>query len=203
MNRSALVKRQFFVLVLFLSSGYAPIALLSPQGFAAAEWMDLFDGQSMNGWRASENESTWKVQDGCLVAQGERSHLFYEGLIGDHDFRNFDLQIEVRVAPQANSGVYFHTAYQSTGWPSQGYEIQINNSYLGTGDYRELKCTGSLYGVRNIYKSYLPDNEWTLVRVCVVQNRVRVWVNGVPTVDYLQPESPHRGRRATVSCRAR
>ena len=47
----------------------------------------------------------------------------------------------------------FHTAYQETGWPTKGYEVQINNTCLGHGNYRELKRTGSLYGVRNVTKS--------------------------------------------------
>jgi hypothetical protein len=30
--------------------------------------------------------------------------------------------------PICNSGVYFHTVYQDTGWPDRGFEVQINNT---------------------------------------------------------------------------
>ena len=109
---------------------------------AGTPWRSLFDGKSLQGWRASENADTWRVEDGTLVAHGPRSHLFYEGPVGDHDFRNFELVAEVRTEKACNSGIYFHTAFQESGWPGKGYEVQINNSrgggkVQGVETYRE------------------------------------------------------------------
>jgi hypothetical protein len=156
------------------------------------EWVALFDGSSLKGWRAAEHPETWRVEDGCLTADGPRSHLFYQGPVGDHDFRNFELEVEVMTEPGANSGVYFHTQYQESGWPDMGYEVQINNSHRDSGNYRELKRTGSLYGVRNLYQSFVPDNTWFRIHIRVVGNRICVWVNDLPAVDYLEPEQPYR-----------
>jgi hypothetical protein len=161
---------------------------------SASDWIPLFDGRSLAGWRAAEHPNTWSVDQGQLVAKGPRSHLFYAGPVGNADFRNFELEAEIKTGDQANSGIYFHTEYQETGWPDKGYEVQINNTYPGAGDYRERKKTGSLYGVRDIYKSGVADGEWFRLRVRVVANRIRVWVNDFPTVDYLQPENPPRSR---------
>lgn len=162
---------------------------------STSEWTPLFDGRSLDGWKASEHSDTWKVVDGCLVANGPRSHLFYEGPVGDHGFRNFELEAEVRTDPGCNTGVFFHTQYQQTGWPKKGYELQINNTYQGVGNYRELKRTGSLYGVRNIYSVCAPDGEWFRVRVRVVGHRICVWVNEHQTVDYLQAKECFRKPR--------
>jgi len=173
----------------------AAIGLLaSPAGAAAPTegWADLFNGRSLNGWRAAEHAETWRVADGCLVAKGPRSHLFYDGPVANHDFQNFELVAEVRTERGANSGIFFHTAYQAKGWPKKGYEVQINNTHAGSGAYRELKRTGSLYGVRNIYKGCVADGDWFRVRVRVVGKRVCIWVNDWPTVDYLEPEKPAR-----------
>ena len=148
---------------------------------AEDEWFQLFDGKSLAGWSASENPETWKVEDGCLVCQGARSHLFYQGEVEDHQFKNFELEVELKTDPLANSGIYIHTAYQESGWPEKGYEIQINNSHQGSGAYRELKRTGSLYAVRNVYKSGVEDGHWFRMRVTVAGNRIRVWVNDLPT----------------------
>ena len=90
------------------------------------------------------------------------------------------------------SGIFLHTEYQETGWPSRGYEVQINNTHKGSGDYRELKRTGSLYAVRNIYKSCVHDGEWFRVRVRVIGKRICVWVNDGLTVDYVEPPTPPR-----------
>lgn len=163
-----------------------------PATAADGDWIALFDGRSLDGWRASESQETWSVEDGCLVASGPRSHLFYNGPVADHSFKNFELEAEVKTAAGANSGIYFHTRFQEAGFPDRGYEVQINNSHLGTGNYRELKRTGSLYAVRNVYRSCATDNEWFRVRIKVVGFRIRIWVNDYPTVDYVQPAMPTR-----------
>ena len=40
-------------------------------------WISLFNGKSLNGWKANENPESFKVEEGAIVAQGNRSHLFY------------------------------------------------------------------------------------------------------------------------------
>ncbi|MCL4795283.1 MAG: DUF1080 domain-containing protein [Bryobacteraceae bacterium] len=157
----------------------------------AETWRDLFDGRSLAGWRASENPDSWKVTaDGLLFADGPRSHLFYEGTGDGANFRNFELELEVKTAPGCNSGVYFHTEYQEKGWPDKGFEIQINNTATGEGGYRENKRTGSLYGIRNVYKPLARDDEWTSIRIHVAGKRIQAWVNGMMTVDFLEPSPP-------------
>jgi len=159
---------------------------------SADKWTDLFDGRSLHGWRASEHKNTWRVEEGCLVGQGPRSHLFYQGAVGNHDFRNFELEVEVCTERFADSGIFLHTAYQPSGWPANGYEIQINNTRRGSANCRETVRTGSLNAVRNIYTSCVTDGQWFRVRLSVIGGRIRVWVNDLPTVDYIEPEKPYR-----------
>ena len=161
-------------------------------GGEGGAWVSLFDGKSLSGWKASENAGTWTVRNGCLVARGPRSHLFYAGPLGGGAFKNFELDVEAKTEVGANSGVFFHTAYEDKGWPTKGYEVQINNTQVGEGNYRELKRTGSLYAVRNIAKSFVKDGQWFRMRVRVVGRRVCVHVDGHLTVDYLQPTRPER-----------
>lgn len=164
---------------------------------ASDDWLPLFDGASLQGWKASEHSDSWQVVDGCLVADGARSHLFYDGPVGNHEFRNFELVAEVKTRRLANTGIFFHTSFQQSGWPKQGYEVQINNTHPGIGKHRELKRTGSLYAVRNIYKSCVKDDQWFEIRVRVIGDRIGAWVNGQPTVDYIQPAEPARGENRT------
>jgi hypothetical protein len=164
---------------------------LLPVGFAAesavGDWQALFDGASLAGWRASENAGGFRVVDGTILCQGSRSHLFYEGPGGGASFRNFELEAEVQTQPGANSGLYFHTRYQERGWPEHGHEIQINNTATGEGGYRENKKTGSLYGIRNLYKQCVADREWFRLRLIVRGPHYAVWVNDLPVVDYVDP----------------
>ena len=130
----------------------SPFQVRSADPASEPGWFSLFDGRSLDGWRASETKNAFKIVDGSILCDGGRSHLFYAGPIQNARFRNFEFEAEVRTQPGANSGIFFHTAYQETDWPAQGYEVQINNTATGEGGYRENKKTGSLYGVRNLHK---------------------------------------------------
>lgn len=153
-------------------------------------WTELFDGHSLDGWRPSEHKDSWKVQDGCLVADGGRSHLFYAGAFHGADFKNFELEVECQARRLCNSGVYFHTRYQETNFPGKGFEIQINNTFPGDGSYRERKKTGSLYGIRNVYKQFIGDDEWFKIRTLVRGKSVQIRLNDMLVVDYVEPTPP-------------
>ena len=154
-----------------------------PKGY---NWQPLFDGKTLNGWRASEAPGSFEVRDGAIVVRGPRSHLFYVGEVGQHDFRSFELQLEVMTKPGANSGVYFHTAWQDEGWPAKGYEVQVNNSQS------DSKRTAGLYGVEDNYQAPVKDNVWFTLRVRVEGNRIRTFVDDKPIIDYTQPQQPER-----------
>jgi len=147
-----------------------------------AEWKNLFDGKTLNGWKASENKGTFSVRDGMIVAAGPRSHLFYVGPIQDANFKNFELKADVMTKPGSNAGIYFHTEYQETGWPSKGYEAQVNNTHT---DWRK---TGSLYAVKDVNESPAKDNEWFTEHIIVQDKRIIIKVNDKITVDWTEPE---------------
>ncbi len=163
-----------------------------PQLQQNGEWIPLFDGNTLNGWTASENQETWRVVDTVLVCEGQRSHLFYTGDVNDGRFKNFEFKADVMTREQANSGIYIHTAYQEEGWPDKGYEIQINNSFVGNPDNPELKKTAGLYGIRNKYLSVVDDNKWFTMHIIVKGKRIRVKVNDQLVTDYTEPENPYR-----------
>ena len=153
-------------------------------------WLDLFDGHSLDNWRPSENKASWKVVNGQLAAEGPRSHLFYDGPVKGASFRNFELEVEAMARPGCNSGVYFHTAYQETNFPQKGFEVQIANTAGGENGYMERKKTGSLYGVRNVYKQFIADDQWFKIYVAVRGKNVEIRLNGMLVVDYTEPTPP-------------
>ena len=149
---------------------------------ALTGWHNLFDGKTLNGWKASENKDTFSVKDGAIVANGERSHLFYVGPVMNADFKNFEWKADVMTMSNSNSGMYFHTEYQETGWPEKGHEAQVNNS---DSDWRR---TGGLYAVVDVTEPPAKDNEWFTQHIIVKDKRIIVKVNGKILVDYTEPE---------------
>lgn len=187
-----------------LSASLALAAIFSlVAGPAVAEdgFIELFNGKDLAGWTpSSENPESFSVSDGILVVKGGKSHLFYTGEVNGATFKDFELKVRAKTLPGANSGVYFHTALQTEGWPEQGYECQVNSTH------KDPKKTGSLYGVKNIVvlkdgedvpkggdaevRETAPstDGEWFDYHITVQGQRIVIRVNGEITVDYTEPE---------------
>jgi hypothetical protein len=166
---------------------WLPVILISVLAFrfarpASSEWVPLFDGYSLKGWSVGENAGTFSVKDGQIVVHGPTAHLFYEGDYNNHVFKNFELKVDVMTYPGANSGIYFHTKFQESGWPKTGFEVQVNNSHT------DWKRTGSLYDVVNIKEVYVKDMEWFTEYVKVDGKHVIIKLNDKVVVDYTEPK---------------
>ncbi|HVE61553.1 MAG TPA: DUF1080 domain-containing protein, partial [Chitinophagaceae bacterium] len=146
------------------------------------QWISLFDGKSLADWKASENPASFSIENGMIKVHGPRAHLFYAGPVMNHQFKNFEFKAQVMTTPGSNSGIFFHTAYQETGWPSKGYEVQVNNTQ---SDWRR---TGSLYAVQDVKEVYVKDNEWYTEYIKVEGKRITVKINDRTVVDYTEPE---------------
>ncbi len=153
-----------------------------PSSNVKKEWTKLFDGKTLTGWKAAENPATFSVQDGAIVVFGPRAHLFYEGAVGNHDFKNFEFKAKVMTMPGSNSGIFIHTAYQQDGWPAQGYEIQVNQSHT---DWRK---TGSVYSFQDVKEVFVKDNEWYTEHIIVQGKKVTVKINDKVINEYTEPD---------------
>lgn len=146
-------------------------------------WTPLFDGKSLDGWKASENTGTFTVKDGEILVHGARSHLYYVGPVNNANFTNFEFKADVKTEINANSGIYFHTAYQDTDWPAKGFEVQVNNTHT------DIKKTGSLYNVKDSnHQSRAFDYEWFTEHIIVQGKHVTIKVNGHTVVEWTQPD---------------
>ena len=88
--------------------------------------------------------------------------------------------------PGANSGIYFHTAYQQDGWPAKGYEAQVNNSHT---DWRR---TGSLYAIQDVKEVFVADNEWFTEHIIVKGKKITIKINNKTVVEYTEPDNVER-----------
>jgi len=158
-------------------------------------WISLFDGKSLDGWKVGDNAPTFHADSGMIIVHGNTAHLFYDGGVNQHHFKNFEFKADVMTRPGANSGIYFHTEFQQAGWPQKGYEVQVNNSHT---DWRR---TGSLYGIKDVKEVYVKDNEWFTEYIKVVGKRVIIKLNDQTVVDYTEPENVSQQRGEDNSLR--
>jgi hypothetical protein len=158
---------------------------MAPLACAQDGWVSLFNGKDFTGWKVNENTASFTIKDGAIVSHGDRSHCFYVGPVGNHDFKNFELKVDVKTEPGSNGGIYFHTAYQNESWPDKGFEVQVNNTHTDP-----IK-SGSLYHVVDIGKDVVSpivkDGEWFTEHIVVKGDTVTISLNGKQVVQWKQP----------------
>lgn len=166
----------------------AIFALLSLFVSAAARadegWVSMFNGKDLAGWKSNEEvPGVFAVENGELKVHGGRAHLFYVGESDDASFKNFEFKAKVKTLPQANSGLYFHTVFQATGWPAQGYECQVNATH------KDRKKTGGLYAVQDVLdQAPNTDGEWFDYYIKVEGKHITIKINEVTTVNWTEPD---------------
>ncbi len=146
---------------------------------AEAGWISMFDGKTLDGWKANEHPESWTVKDGCIVGHGERSHLFWM----KRKCRDCEFKAEVKISDGGNSGMYFRAQF-APGWP-KGYEAQVNSTH------KDWKRTGSLYNFVNIKEQLVPPNTWFTQHIIVKGNHIIIKVNGKTVVDYVDEKNTY------------
>ena len=166
------MKNAFWWILLFAVCG--SISLAAQDG-----WISMFDGKTLDGWKAADNPQSWKVENGTIVGHGPRSHLFWmKRQCGDCEF-----MAEVKIGDGSNSGMYFRAAY-GPGWP-KGYEAQVNSTH------KDWKRTGSLYNFVNVKEQLVPPDTWFTQHIIARGNHIIIKVNGKTVVDYIDEKNTY------------
>lgn len=137
-------------------------------------WISMFDGKTLNGWKANERPESWTVRDGTITGDGEASHLFWM----ERECENCEFKADLKIGHAGNSGMYFRTAF-GPGFP-KGYEAQVNASH--TDPVR----TGSLYSFVKILDTLIPEDTWGTQHIIAQGNHITIKVNDKVTVDYVE-----------------
>ena len=125
--------------------------LIAPACTHAAdpEWVSLFDGKTLGGWKVMElpnqpKPTKWEVVDGALVGSGGQSMIYSPR----GDYKNFKFRAEVKINDKGNSGMYFRTPEGATFM--NGYETQINATHA------DPIRSGSLYTFVHLFDDTSP-----------------------------------------------
>jgi hypothetical protein len=145
-------------------------------------FVPLFNGKDLTGWKRYDvMNDVWSVEDGKIVCSGKNGG----GWLGtDRDFADFELQLEYRLTPGGNSGIYIRAP--QTGHISRvGMEIQILDDfhprYAGIDYYQ---YTGSIYHVvAPTLRASKKAGEWNTMAIRAAGREVVVVLNGKKIVD--------------------
>jgi hypothetical protein len=178
-------------LTFYASMAAVAVSLVTARAAEAKDgWISLFNGKDLTAWKAStENPNSFSVKDGAIHIKGGRAHLFYAGEVQDAKFRNFEFKAKVMTRSNANSGIYFATEYQDSGWPLKGYECQVNNSFD-----KDPRRTGSLYAIKDLSEKLVPDDVWFDYGIKVEGQKITISINGKVVTEYTEKEGDPRSK---------
>ena len=186
----------------------APASEVLPNTLSEAElaegWTLLFDGESFAGWRGLGRDSVpaahWVVEDGAIrkLASGDvptaadGQPLEGGDIMTVEAYENFELVLEWKVAPAANSGIKYNVDEQmSTSFPpayaALGFEYQILDDDLHPDAQNGPNRTAAaLYDViaPGAEKRLRPVGEYNEARVVFQGGHGEHWLNGVKVVEY-------------------
>src|SRR4051794_18038909 len=75
----------------------------------AADWRPLFNGKDLAGWKTAKGEpKNWRAENGLLVCEGGGGGW----LSTDKQYSDFELELEYRVPPDGNSGVFLRAPHE-------------------------------------------------------------------------------------------
>jgi hypothetical protein len=162
----------------------------------------LFNGKDLTGWTLYKGEPKRELSKFEVTKDGELRVTNGPGdLRTDKAFADFMLQFQCKTNGKAlNSGIFFRCIpdqYQN------GYEAQIQNAFKDNDRTKPTDFgTGAIYRRIASRKVVSNDNEWFTMTVLAVGPRIRTWVNGYPTVDWVDDrpadENPRKGLRTTA-----
>ena len=170
-----------------------------------SEWIELFDGKTLNGWVHMNGAHTFTVEDGALVGRTvESSATMNSFLCSLQEFDDFELELETYIDPITNSGIQIRTKVRPLPGPGRGTQsvpgringpqVEIRRFYEGqppTGVlYGEALGTGWLSPQQKIDEGhhYFVDEGWNKMRIVAKGPRIQSWVNGHLIEDLVNEE---------------
>lgn len=171
----------------------------------AGDWVDLFNGETLEGWSVHSGYANFRVEDGAIVGTAVKGspNTF---LCTNKEYADFILEFEVKCDPRLNSGVQvrshiakdpmFFVFRRADGRPRQlvippdrvyGYQVEIASAETGTsgGIYDEARRGYFLADVSEnpAAGKAFKDNQWNKYRIECKGSSIKTWINDVPCAD--------------------
>ena len=173
------------LILVLLPAAWFSLAGAESQG-KPGRWEVLFDGKSVDKWRGYKMNAfpdhSWKVEAGAIktIAGAEGPDI-----VTKEKFGNFELELEWRVSPGANSGIMYRVSEDSAAPYETGPEMQVLDDDKHADGQDPKTSAGSLYAlIAPKNKKLKPVGEWNKVRIVVQDSQVAHWLNGVKVVEY-------------------
>ena len=147
-------------------------AIRLTQDELSAGWIQLFDGQTLFGWKPN-NDVNWIVSDGVITADAGEPGL----LVTTVPFADYELRCDFRMEKDGNSGIFLRTAFDPKEMTKDCYEWNLCDSH-------ESFPTGSFVGRQAVASPVKVEGEWHTVHIRAEGVRFVVALDGQQIMDF-------------------
>jgi uncharacterized protein YciI len=151
----------------------------------------LFDGRTFTGWEGDTN-NTWRMDHGALVGGSLTQTVPHNAfLCASREFKNFDLRLKVKLTGTGfvNGGIQFRSQrLKDPAYEMAGYQADMGEGYWASlyDESRRNRTLAHPYAVQ--LPHILKQNDWNDYVIRCEDNHIRLWLNGVLTVDYTEDD---------------
>ena len=148
-----------------------------------SEWIDLFNGEDLTGWKQLNGEAKYEVIDGMItgttVVNTPNSFL-----VTEETYSDFILEVEMLLVDDFNSGIQFRSESRPDFMNGRvhGYQCEVDPSERAwsAGIYDEAR-RGWLYplDLNPNAKTAFKMNEWNHYRIECIGPDIKTYLNGV------------------------
>ncbi|MCP4977015.1 MAG: DUF1080 domain-containing protein [Maribacter sp.] len=147
-------------------------------------WVELFDGETLNGWIQKGGEANYLVREGTIVGSTVRNtpNSF---MTSNRTYGDFIMELEYLVDSTMNSGIQI----RSNSYPHykdgrvHGYQIEIDPSdrawSAGIYDEGRRGWLNNLIENPEAQKAF-KQNDWNHYRIEAIGDTLKTWINGIP-----------------------
>ena len=163
--------------------------------------MSLFDGKTFTGWEG-DTLNTWRIINKTLMGGSLTQTVPHNQFIATTEsFGDFELQLEFKLTGTGfvNAGVQFHSERATNPvYEMIGYQADLGNGYWASLYDESRRDLTIVQPDSALIKKILKPATWNLFKIKSVGRRIRIYLNGVQTVDYNEPDEKiiHQGRIA-------
>lgn len=184
------------------TSGDAQPSDAMPSTAASGDWQVLFDGTDLRHWKGynrADLPAGWRIEDGTLhFSPGTEGG----DIITRETYGDFELELEWKVAPCGNSGIFYR------GVESEGriYDTAPEMQVLDDSCHADARFPSHRAGAN--YDLYMATpgvvragGEWNETRIVANGRHVEHWLNGQKVVEYEQGSEAWQARLAASKFR--
>jgi hypothetical protein len=173
-----------FFLLIFQWAGYLTAPVAKP--------VSLFDGKTFKGWQG-DTIHTWRIEDGAITGGSLVNEVPHnEFLSTNKSYGNFILRLKFKLAGTGfvNAGVQLRSQRATDpAYEMIGYQADLGDKYWGCL-YDETRRNLVLARpepetINNLVKT----DGWNDYQIRCEGKRIRLWINGVQTVDYTEADN--------------